>query len=106
MARADGTKEERTITSLDEAGRRVILVGGVFDTPTASALRTCLAEMSAGTGVLLDFSHARDVSDAALVVFLRGLGELRARVWVWGLSQHHQRLLAYVGLASGRGPSR
>ena len=103
MARADGTKEERSTTRVE---RRVISVGGVFDTPTASALHACLAEMSAGTGVVLDFSHARDVSDIALVVFLRDLGELRARVSLWGLSQHHQRLLAYLDLGTGRGPSR
>ena len=101
MARADATEEERSVASIEEGGRRVIPVGGAFDAPRASALRSRLAEMSSGPGVVLDFSHARDVSDVALVVLLRGLGELRARVWLWGLSQHHQRLLAYLGLASG-----
>src|SRR5512141_1709500 len=102
MAPTDATEEERSVRSIED----VIPVGDAFDGPTASALRSRLAEMSSGPGAVLDFSHARDVSDVALVVFLRGLGELRARVRLWGLSQHHQRLLAYLGLASGRGPSQ
>jgi anti-anti-sigma regulatory factor len=103
MARADGTEEE---DGVKEEVRCVIPVGGAFDDSTGSALRTRLTEMRSGTSVVLDFRHARDVNDVALAVFLRGIGELRARVWLWGLSQHHERVLRYLGLASGRGPSR
>jgi anti-anti-sigma regulatory factor len=103
MARADGAEEEDSVT---EEVRCVISVGGAFDASTGSALCTRLAAMRSGTSVVLDFRHARDVNDVALAMLLRRIGELRARVWLWGLSQHHERVLRYLGLASGRGPSR
>lgn len=79
-------------------GWTVMLIEGIVDATAARALHEELSRRPSGS-VVLDFSHAALVHDAALDVVadgLRGRGE--GTVLIRGLTSHQERLLAYLGL--------
>ncbi len=76
----------------------VIRVEGMFDPMAASALRARLAQARPQRPIVLDFAHAREVSDLGLAVLAHGLASDGSSVRFRGLSQHHERMLRYLGL--------
>ncbi len=82
----------------------VIRVEGMFDPMAASALRARLAHARPQLPIVLDFAHAREVSDLGLAVLAHGLVSDGARVRLRGLSQHHERMLRYLGLDAAAAP--
>ena len=76
----------------------VIKVEGAFDPIAGSAIRARLAEARRTGPVVLDFSHAREVSDLGLAVIGQGLVTDRVAVRFRGLSRRHERMLRYLGL--------
>lgn len=73
-----------------------IRIDGVFDVPAAQRLAGVLAEV-AGRGVHVDLEQVREFHDLAVVHLARLLAG-REQITVSGLSQHHLRLLRYLGL--------
>ena len=74
----------------------VVEVHGAFDTAEAERLRAVLREIACERPVTLDFHAVRRFDDAAVA---RLAGEVAERhVALLGLSEHHYRLLRYMGL--------
>ena len=77
----------------------VVAVEGTLDPAAATALRDGLTAMPAGQQVILDFTHARSIEDIALAALADGLlADRRVEVRFRGLSQHHERVLRYLGM--------
>ncbi len=77
----------------------VLEIAGPFDGPAATRLRKFLAELPPDRSVMLDFSHARDVSDLALAVLAMALrGPRHPRVLLTGMMRHQERMLRYLGV--------
>lgn len=77
----------------------VLSISGPFDAPAASKLRTFLVELPPDRNVMLDFSHARDISDLALAVLAMALrGPRHPRVLLTGMMKHQERMLRYLGV--------
>ena len=76
----------------------MVAVEGSFDTADADQLRSIVSVLEAGGLVTLDFHEVRSASDTALARLARGLLEAPGHVSMVGLSEHHHRLLSYIGL--------
>lgn len=77
----------------------VLEIAGPFDAPAATRLRKFLVELPPDRYVVLDFSHARDVSDLALAVLAMALrGPRHPRVLLTGMMRHQERMLRYLGV--------
>ena len=77
----------------------ILEIAGPFDGPAATRLRKFLAELSPDRSVMLDFSHARDISDLALATLAMALrGPRRPRVLLSGMMRHQERMLRYLGV--------
>ena len=76
----------------------VLSVNGRFDLP--AVWRVCQQIVHAGpvARLVVDFSRAAHVLDDALATFADRAPRLRERLHVRGLSRHHHRVLAYLGM--------
>jgi hypothetical protein len=81
-------------------GEPVFRVEGVFDPMAATALRAHLRDGPAVARVVLDFTHAREVYALGLAVVCHGLVADGVAVRFRGLSQHHDRMLRYLGFGA------
>lgn len=81
-------------------GAHVISVEGVFDAPAASTLLKKVLALAPAEGVVLDFSHARDVYDFAVAVIAHGLASEGISAQYRGLMHHQERMLHYLGLGA------
>lgn len=80
-------------------GGAIFSITGVFDPMSAVRFRARLAELPPDAPVVLDFSHAREVSDLALGVLAAAIAASpRPRIVLRGLTHHHERLLQYLGI--------
>jgi hypothetical protein len=79
-------------------GGAVVAVEGSFDAADADQLGSIASALDAGGSVTLDFHEVRSASDMAIVRLARGILEAPGHVSMVGLSEHHHRLLNYVGL--------
>ncbi len=85
----------------------VFSIGESFDPVAASQLRTRLAELAPDRCVLLDFSHAREVSDLALGLLAMALVAPRhPQVILRGMMRHQERMLRYLGVDRPIGDGR
>jgi anti-anti-sigma regulatory factor len=79
----------------------VISVEGPFDVAAASDLRNRVAAVAQDGCVVVDLRHARDIEDLALASLAYGLvADHRDNVRFRGLSQHHERMLRYLGVGA------
>jgi hypothetical protein len=77
----------------------IIKMEGVFDVPAAQRVARELA--TAGEGeVRIDLTRVREFHDFGIALLARELAG-RDHTSVSGLSQHHVRLLRYLGIDSG-----
>lgn len=84
---------------VDEAeGKLRIEVGEAFLPDDALRIRVLIARTAPGTPVEIDFRDVRHCHDFALSLLAQELLGGRAAVAVLGMSQHHERLLAYLGV--------
>jgi STAS domain len=80
-------------------GDEVFSIAGIFNAITAVRWGTQLAELPPEASVVLDFSHAREVSDLALGVLATTVAASpHPRIVLRGLTQHHERMLHYLGI--------
>jgi hypothetical protein len=80
------------------SGGAVVAVEGSFDSADVDCLRSIVSALETGGLVTLDFHEVRSASDTALARLARGLLEVPGHVSMVGLSEHHHRLLTYIGL--------
>ena len=76
----------------------MVAVEGSFDAADADHLRTIVSALEAGGLVTLDFHEVRSASDTAIAGLASGLLEAPGHVSMVGLSEHHHRVLRYIGL--------
>jgi hypothetical protein len=76
----------------------VIPIEGAFHPMAAAALRTRIGTLRSAARLVIDFTRAREVSDLAIAVLAHGLVSDRVAVRLRGLSQHHERMLRYLGI--------
>ena len=82
----------------DGEGRLRLEAGESFLPDDALRIRGLIAEASPGTAVEIDFRDVRCCHDFALSLLAQDLLGGRAAVAVLGMSLHHERLLAYLGV--------
>jgi hypothetical protein len=80
------------------SGGAVVGVEGSFDAADADQLRSIASALEAAGPVTLDFHNVRSASDTAVVRLARRILEAPGHVSMVGLSEHHHRLLSYIGL--------
>jgi hypothetical protein len=86
----------RTHVRRNEGGA-VIDITGTFDPADVGELRTLARSLCSACSVVLDF-HEGVLDDCAIAKLALELhGEMRGSVVLVGLSEHHHRLLQYVG---------
>ncbi len=73
----------------------VVEVDGAFDPDEADRLHALLLDLEPDRPVTLDFRAVRLFHDLAVARLARELGG--RRVALLGLSEHHHRLLRYIG---------
>ncbi len=86
-----------------------VWVGPTFRKRDADRFQETIAALTPFASLTVEFAAVRECDDVALVRLARALAALPAgEVVLRGLSEHHRRLLAYVGLDPDRvhGPSR
>jgi anti-anti-sigma regulatory factor len=104
-------KERVTVLTFirrSRSGGDVIAIEGSFDIADADRLRSIIDALNSTGPVTLDFHGVRSASDMAIAQLARGLVEASRRVSLAGLSEHHHRLLGYLGAATANvdsGPS-
>jgi hypothetical protein len=86
------------IDALAGRGETVLVVHGTFNRQDLAALERAIAEAGRGARVRVDLHEARNCDDAAIAMLARGLQGSAGDVEVVGLSDHHHRLLRYMGV--------
>lgn len=76
----------------------VLAVDGRFDLPAAWRICQRIAHAGPAHRLVVDFSRAVHVLDDALATFVDRAPRLRSHLRLRGLSRHHHRLLAYLGV--------
>jgi hypothetical protein len=75
-----------------------VQVEKIFDVAAALRLREAIARVPPDRPVLLDFSHTRECHDFALAALVHAVATMgRTGVMTRGLSEHHHRILRYLG---------
>jgi STAS domain len=81
---------------------RVIRVDDVFDIPAARRVQSELEGVLPGDSVRLDCTRVREFHDFGIAVLAQALAERsQVHVALYGLRQHHLRLLRYLGFDTG-----
>ena len=85
-----------SLDSRHVADGTVVEVHGAFDAAESERLRAVLRGIALEQPVTLDFHDVRRFDDAAVARLARDVAE--RHVALTGLSEHHHRLLRYMGL--------
>ena len=92
-----------TIDARQSRGGLVLVVHGSFDRQDTQDVEAAVAELGPGTRVTIDLHDVRVCDDAAVAKLARDLScDLAASVELVGLSEHHWRLLRYLGIRPTR----
>jgi hypothetical protein len=86
------------IQSHDEGQNTVLELNGSFGPAEEERLQTLLRSLDPKKPVTIDFREVRLFHDLAVARLARDIGDLERRVSLIGLSEHHHRLLRYIGL--------
>jgi hypothetical protein len=92
-----GTHPEMEVAAL-RADELVLAVDGRFDLPAAWNICHRIAHAGPVARLVVDFTRAAQVLDDALATFADRAPRLREHLRVRGLSRHHHRVLAYLGM--------
>jgi hypothetical protein len=88
------------IQARDEERGTVLELNGSFGPLEEERLNSVLRALDPETPVTIDFRAVRLFHDIAVARLARDICELHRRVSLIGLSEHHHRLLRYIGLAT------
>jgi hypothetical protein len=92
-----------TIDARQSRGRVVLVVHGSFDRQDTRDVEAAVEGLGPGARVTVDLRDARVCDDAALAELARDLtGGLALDVELLGLSDHHRRILRYLGIRAPR----
>ncbi len=86
------------IQSHEEARGTVLELSGSFSTDEAERVREMIRALEPHRPVTIDFREVRLCHDTAVARLARDLVESERRVSLLGLSEHHHRLLRYIGV--------
>jgi len=81
-----------------QSGGAVVRLEGLLDVGEADQLAELIVGLRDDGPVAVDLHEARAVNDHALVRLARALAAAAGRCRIVGISEHHSRLLRYVGL--------
>ncbi len=84
----------------DGANGTVVELTGAFDPAEADRLHALLLELEPAMPVTLDFREVRLFHDLAVARLARELDGEHRHVALLGLSEHHHRLLRYIGVGA------
>jgi hypothetical protein len=92
-----------TIDARQSQGRVVLVVHGSFDRQDTRDVEAAVEGLGPGAQVTIDLRDARVCDDAAVAKLARDLtDDLALDVELLGLSDHHRRLLRYLGIPATR----
>lgn len=86
------------IQTRDDGPATVLELDGSFGPVEEETLSDVLRELEPDRPVTIDFREVRLFHDIAVARLARDIGELHRSVALVGLSEHHHRLLRYIGL--------
>ncbi len=86
-----------TVRARDESNKTVLVVLGTFDAAEAERLHDALVKIERERPVTIDFHEVRLFKDFAVAGLVQEIAARMGRVTLVGLSEHHHRLLRYVG---------
>jgi anti-anti-sigma regulatory factor len=92
-----------TIDARQSQGRVVLVVHGSFDRQDTRDVEAAVEGLGPGARVTIDLRDVRVCDDAAVAKLARDLtDDLALNVELLGLSDHHRRLLRYLGIRAPR----
>jgi hypothetical protein len=103
--RADGAiiVVPMTIDARQTRGELVFVVHGSFDRKDTQDVEAAVAGLGPGARVTIDLRDVRVCDDAAVAKLARDLSDdAMPSVELLGLSEHHRRLLQYLGIRAAR----
>jgi hypothetical protein len=83
---------------LEDRPGHVVRLEGVLDVPAAANVRDAVLQFDAGDRVVIECHHVRELQDSALASLAWSLVSRGRRVEFRGLSEHHVRVLRYLGV--------
>ncbi len=78
----------------------MLALNGSFGPAEEERLQAMLRTFDPERPITIDFREVRLFHDLAVARLARDIGELNRHVSLVGLSEHHHRLLRYIGLRS------
>ncbi len=90
------------IQAHEETRGTVLELHGSFGPAEADRLRDMIRRLEPQKSVTIDFREVRLCHDTAVARLARDLVESHRQVSMLGLSEHHRRLLRYIGLPSAQ----
>ncbi len=90
-----------TVQVRNEPKETVLVLEGTFDAANADSLHDALHDVARERAVAIDFHQVRLFNDFAVASLVREIAERPGHVTLLGLSEHHHRLLRYVGAQAG-----
>jgi hypothetical protein len=89
-----------TIEPVPSRGSLNVEVGSAFVMEDAQQLGAVIADAGPGTHVDIDFRQVRECHGTALARLAEAMRSARAHVALRGMSDHHLKLLGYLGAPS------
>ncbi len=89
-----------TVQVRNESKETVLMVQGTFNVADADSLHDALHELAPEKPVAVDFHQVRLFADFAVARLVQEIADRPGHVTLIGLSEHHHRLLRYVGAQS------
>jgi hypothetical protein len=86
------------LQEITASGALSLQIGPRFASEDAARIHDLIERSDPGTPIQIDFARVRDCQDFALALLARDLVAGGARVAIFGMSQHQQRLLGYFGV--------
>jgi anti-anti-sigma regulatory factor len=75
----------------------LVMMKGTFDAAEADCLHGALHELARERPVAIDFHEVRLFKDFAVARLVQEIADRSGHVTLLGLSEHHHRLLRYMG---------
>lgn len=91
-----------TIEPAATRGRLTVEVGSSFLVEDAQEMGAAITDAAPGTEVDIDFRQVRDCHGPALARLAEAMRSGRAHVALRGMSDHHLKLLGYLGVPALR----
>ncbi len=87
------------IQAHDDGRQTVLELNGAFGPVEEERLKNVLCDLEPDRPITIDFREVRLFQDFAVARLARDIAQLQRRVALIGLSEHHRRLLRYIGLS-------